>query len=81
MGRWRLDAGIFKRIFLVCRNDAYSLFSGNWRALRPMYPDRMFLLVVMNAVSSHFGTIFHESKTSSINFRDFLFSISRPTGA
>ena len=51
MGRWRLNAGIFKRIFLVCRNDAYSLFSGNWRALRPMYPDRMFLLVVMNAAS------------------------------
>ena len=62
MGRWRLDAGIFKRIFLVCRNDAYSLFSGNWRALRPMYPDRMFLLVVMNAVSSPFWDNFSRIK-------------------
>ena len=51
MGRWRLNAGIFKRIFLVCRNDSRSLFSGNWRALKPMYPDRMFLLVVMNAAN------------------------------
>ena len=51
MGRWRLDAGIFKRIFLVCYNDSRSLCSGNRRALKPLYPYRMFLLVVMNAAN------------------------------
>lgn len=51
MGRWKLDLGIFKRMWLVCYNDSRSLCSGDWRALRPMYPDRLMLLLILNLVN------------------------------
>lgn len=47
MGRWRLNLGIFKRIYLVVKNDLMS----PTHCLRPMYKDRMILLVVANAVN------------------------------
>ena len=37
------DLGIFKRIYLVCWND-FQAGPSNW--FRPMYVDRMFLLVI-----------------------------------
>jgi hypothetical protein len=49
MGRWKMNIGIFRRMLNICNNDARALFSGNWRSLKPMYVDRFFLLVVMNA--------------------------------
>ena len=75
MGRWRLDAGIFKRIFLVCYNDSRSLCSGNWRALKPLYPYRMFLLVVMNAANwglDSYGIDYNNIYSSSSLLSTFL---------
>lgn len=43
MGRWKLNFGIFKRIYLVCWND-FQAGPANW--FRPMYMDRMALLVI-----------------------------------
>ncbi len=51
MGRWRLDAGIFLRMFNVCNNDTRALLHGNWRGLKPMYPDRFVLLLVLNVAN------------------------------
>ena len=48
MGRWRVNAGIFKRIWNVCVNDVRAVLGGNWRALKPLYVDRFILLVVLN---------------------------------
>ena len=45
-GRWRLNAGIFKRMWLVCYNDTKALVGGHWCALKPLYVDRMILLLV-----------------------------------
>ena len=43
MGRWRLDVGIFKRIYLVWWND-FQAGPSYW--FRPMYTDRMILLIL-----------------------------------
>ncbi len=51
MGRWRVNGGIFKRIWLLCYNDIRAAVGGHWRGLKPMYMDRMILLVVLNAVN------------------------------
>ncbi|XP_023321572.1 SID1 transmembrane family member 1 [Eurytemora carolleeae] len=40
MGRWKVDAGLFKRIWLMLYNDISSLCMGAWYALKPTYPDR-----------------------------------------
>ena len=48
MGRWRVNAGIFKRIWNVCGNDVRAVIGGNWRGLKPLYVDRFILLVVLN---------------------------------
>ncbi|XP_065561244.1 SID1 transmembrane family member 1-like [Artemia franciscana] len=45
MGRWKLDFGIFKRIYLTWLNDIRAGFS---HCFRPMYPDRMILLAIGN---------------------------------
>lgn len=45
MGRWRLNWGIFKRIYLTLRNDLCTHFT------RPMYPDRLGLLLFANVVN------------------------------
>jgi len=44
MGRWKLDWGIFKRIWHVIWMDVI-------RCHRPAYPDRLFLILVGNAVN------------------------------
>lgn len=51
MGRWTMNVGIFKRMFLLCYNDMRAVCGGHWRGLRPMYMDRMILLLVMNAAN------------------------------
>ncbi|XP_046440866.1 SID1 transmembrane family member 1-like isoform X2 [Daphnia pulex] len=43
MGRWKLNFGVFKRIYMVFWND-FQAGPSNW--FRPMYVDRMFLLVI-----------------------------------
>ena len=48
MGRWRVNAGVFKRIWNVCVNDVRPVWAGNWRGLKPLYIDRFLLLVVLN---------------------------------
>ena len=48
MGRWRVNTGIFKRIWNVCVNDIKAVWGGNWRGLKPLYVDRFFLLVILN---------------------------------
>ena len=44
MGRWKLDGGIFKRIGRVIWTDVI-------RCHRPAYPDRLFLIMIGNAVN------------------------------
>ena len=51
MGRFKIDRGLFKRIWLICYNDLKAVFGGHWQGLKPIYPDRMILLLVMNAVN------------------------------
>ena len=51
MGRWKADAGIFKRMFILCYNDTRALCSGNFYALKPMYPDRLILLIIFNVAN------------------------------
>ncbi|EFX79805.1 hypothetical protein DAPPUDRAFT_104074 [Daphnia pulex] len=43
MGTWKMNFGVFKRIYCVLRNDFKAGLS-NW--CRPMYVDRMTLLVI-----------------------------------
>ncbi|XP_069470583.1 SID1 transmembrane family member 2 isoform X1 [Ambystoma mexicanum] len=45
MGRWKLDAGIFRRILYVVYTDCIRQCSG------PMYMDRMVLLVMGNIIN------------------------------
>ncbi len=96
MGRWKLNRGIFRRIWLICVNDcrqkkkvsAYislhlevniaklrsnvelafivdgfshcrALFGGHWRALKPLYIDRMVLLLVRKIISKHESQILY----------------------
>uniref|UniRef100_T1IHB1 SID1 transmembrane family member 1 n=1 Tax=Strigamia maritima TaxID=126957 RepID=T1IHB1_STRMM len=47
MGRWRLNFGIFKRIYLTMKTDLMS----ESRCFRPMYMDRMLLLMFVNAIN------------------------------
>ena len=48
MGRWKVDSGLPRRVWQMLRHDARSCCSGSLAALRPMYPDRMLLLVIFN---------------------------------
>jgi len=48
MGRWRLDIGIFQRLCLIFRSDFL-------RCARPIYMDRMVLLIFGNAVNWSFA--------------------------
>jgi len=48
MGRWKVDSGLPKRVWQLIIHDVRSLCSGSLRALKPMYPDRMLLLVIFN---------------------------------
>ena len=54
MGRWKLNAGIFKRLWLVCYNDIRAFCGGHWYALKPLYVDRMVLLLVRLAYILYF---------------------------
>lgn len=76
MGRWRVDAGIFKRVWLVFVNDIKAVIGGNWRGLKPMYVDRFFLLVVLNAVNwslSGYGVI--KLAGQGADFASFMLAI------
>jgi hypothetical protein len=45
MGRWKLDVGVFKRVFTVMYND---LRASPWQCIKPIYPNRMVLLILGN---------------------------------
>ncbi|KDR19041.1 SID1 transmembrane family member 1-like [Zootermopsis nevadensis] len=45
MGRWKLDLGVFRRVFIVIYND---LRAGPWHCIKPVYPNRMVLLILGN---------------------------------
>ena len=51
MGRWKLDSGLARRIWLTMVHDVRSCCSGAWRAVKPMYPDRMVLMVIFNIIN------------------------------
>ncbi|XP_023227870.1 SID1 transmembrane family member 1-like isoform X3 [Centruroides sculpturatus] len=54
MGRWKLNFGIFKRMYLTLRNDLMTHFT------RPMYMDRLVLLIIANFINwswSFYGLI------------------------
>ncbi|XP_062571062.1 SID1 transmembrane family member 2-like [Saccostrea cucullata] len=66
IGRWRVDKGIFRRVYMVCRYDML-------RCKRPMYPDRMVLLVfgnIINWVIAVYGAVYH-----SPDFATYLLGI------
>lgn len=57
MGRWSIDRGICRRICVAVRYDMC-------RCRRPMYPDRMILLVfgnLINWVIAVYGAVYHSS--------------------
>ena len=51
MGRWKLDMGLPNRAWLAVVHDVRSCCSGAWRAVKPMYPDRMILLLIFNIIN------------------------------
>ena len=76
MGRWKLNAGIFKRIWHVWVNDLRAVVGGNWRGLKPMYVDRFSLLVILNAGNwslSGYGAGYLSGKGA--DFASFLLAI------
>ncbi|KAJ9594365.1 hypothetical protein L9F63_014207, partial [Diploptera punctata] len=59
MGRWKLDFGVFKRVFVVIHND---LRANPWHCIKPLYPNRMVLLILGNAcnwVLAILGLLYH----------------------
>jgi len=51
MGRWKVDSGLAKRVWLMFSHDVKSCCSGAWRSMKPMYPDRMVLLMLFNIIN------------------------------
>jgi hypothetical protein len=57
LGRWRLDAGLFSRVYLTWKNDCLA---SPLYCLRPLYIDRMILLTLANLANwaiAAFGVI------------------------
>ncbi|CAG7721990.1 unnamed protein product [Allacma fusca] len=48
LGRWRLDGGMMKRVYITWRNDCLA---GPLSCLRPLYIDRMVLLIIANGAN------------------------------
>ena len=77
MGRFRLNLGIFKRFWLICYNDVRAIYGGHWYGLKPLYPDRMILLLVMNAANwglSAYG-VTSITKENGGDFASFLVAV------
>lgn len=51
MGRWKVDSGLARRVWLMFSHDVRSCFSGAWYSMKPMYPDRMILLILFNIIN------------------------------
>ena len=51
MGRWKVNSGLIKRVWLMISHDLKSCCTGAWRSVKPMYPDRMILLILFNVVN------------------------------
>lgn len=67
IGRWKLNCGIFKRIYLILRNDLCKHF------IRPMYPDRLVLLLIGNFVN--WGLLSYGLVAHMRDFGTFLLAI------
>ncbi|XP_048773289.1 SID1 transmembrane family member 1-like [Ostrea edulis] len=66
MGRWKIDRGICRRLFVAVRYDLL-------RCRKPMYPDRMALLVIGNVINwsiAIYGAVNH-----SMDFATLLLGI------
>jgi len=77
MGRFRLNLGIFKRTWITIRNDVIAIYSGQWYGLKPLYPTRMVLLLIMNIVNwglSIYGAV-NEASKKNADFASFLLAI------
>ncbi|XP_077867553.1 SID1 transmembrane family member 1-like [Saccoglossus kowalevskii] len=66
MGRWKLDLGIFKRIYLVMKTDCLH-------CTRPIYMDRMILLIIGNVINWSFAILGVISQPK--DFASFLLAI------
>ncbi|XP_074653774.1 SID1 transmembrane family member 1-like isoform X2 [Tubulanus polymorphus] len=66
MGRWRLDCGIFKRLYLWIKTDLC-------RCGPPLYPDRMILLIIGNLVNISFALF--GMMTQPRDFASYLLAI------
>ena len=77
MGRFRLNFGIFKRTWITIKNDVIAIYSGQWYGLKPLYPTRMILLLMMNIVNwalSIYGAV-NEASKKNADFASFLLAI------
>ena len=77
MGRFRLDMGIFKRCWLTLKNDVHAICHRQWYGLKPLYPTRMVLLLIMNSANwgiSIYGAV-HEASKRNADFASFLLAI------
>ncbi len=76
VGRFRLNAGLSRRAWLILVNDVRALISRQWIALKPLYPDRFVLLLLLNAVN--WGWIAYglsSLATERADFASFLLAI------
>ncbi|XP_069691138.1 SID1 transmembrane family member 1-like isoform X2 [Periplaneta americana] len=59
MGRWKLDLGVFRRVFTVLSHD---LRASPWHCIKPLYPNRMVLLILGNVCNwalAILGLLYH----------------------
>lgn len=70
MGRWSLDLGVFKRIYLVCFND---FLAGPSYWCRPMYLDRLLMLVAGFLVN--LGLEIYSFLEMPVDFATFILAI------
>ncbi|XP_064650536.1 SID1 transmembrane family member 1-like isoform X3 [Lineus longissimus] len=66
MGRWKLDMGLVKRIYLMCKTDCPH-------CAPPIYMDRMILLIVVNLVNFSFAI--YGLLTQPKDFSSYLLAI------
>lgn len=69
MGIWKLNLGVFKRIYLTLKQDLLS----STHCPRPMYMDRLLLLTMVNAVNWSFAL--YGLFTRPQNFASYLLAI------
>ncbi|ESO93839.1 hypothetical protein LOTGIDRAFT_228601 [Lottia gigantea] len=66
MGMWKMDCGIFKRLFWLFRNDCL-------RCAKPIYPNRFVLLLIGNVINWSFAI--YGVLNTPIDFATYLLAI------